>query len=60
VDKVYVERIEFGPTPKETRVFLTGGIQLMGVESLTPHEVSWDKLCKTNIVVVMGKDKRVG
>lgn len=54
--KVFIDHIVYGPTPEESRVVLSNGDELGGIEFATPHEISPNVFCRVSLIVRLGPD----
>lgn len=48
---VYIDHVIYGPTPEESRVVLSNGQWLAGIEFCAPHEISNDRECRLSLIV---------
>lgn len=49
----HISRIEYGPTPEDTKAILSDGSELAGLISLTPHEVGPGNKCHVTLTAIL-------
>ena len=52
-EKRMIDHIIYGPGVHDCRVVLDDGSILDGVESINPHKVSTESLCKVDLTLIM-------
>lgn len=55
--KLSITRVEYGPRPQDTKVILSDGRELDSVESLRPHGVHIDRLCRVTLTAILKETK---
>lgn len=60
-DRVYINRVEYGPRPMDSRVVLSDGRELSGIESVEPHKVDANNisLIRVNLTAILSPENTV-